>query len=295
MEPRAKDVLEAYARAQLGRAIDCLGWSGRRRHSGVHQARKSLRRVRATLALAGDALGPDLAVIDVAIRAVNVSLSALRDAQALVEVIERLARHADGADSPALLESARRVAIARRMQVLRGELRADPGLSDRRDRLATLARRIDALDWSRLATTRIARERARAVRRAAKAGQRAIKGDSDERWHRWRRRVRRLGQQGRALGSTMLSPDPRAKKLAGLLGRAQDLTLLARRCGHDSPFSHGDRRALARLARREGRRARKQIQAYARRHGEAMLAVEPRNRVQPRAAHGPHRSSTVSL
>ena len=49
----AGPALQAYADAQLLRALDCLGWSGRRVHTGVHQARKSLRRVRACLALAG--------------------------------------------------------------------------------------------------------------------------------------------------------------------------------------------------------------------------------------------------
>jgi hypothetical protein len=233
-----------------------------------------LRRVRATLALAGDAPGPELAVIDAAIREVNVSLSGLRDAQALVEVLERLARHADGPESLVLLESARRAAIARRMQVLRSQLRADPELRDRRDRLATLGQRVSALDWPSLAAPRVACELERSSRRAAKAGRNAMKGGNDARWHRWRRRVRRLGQQVRAMGSATLSPDPHAKKLAGLLGKAQDLTLLAGLCGDDSPFAPGDRRALARLARQQGRRARKDIQAYVSRHCGRILAVE---------------------
>lgn len=273
MEPRVNEVLEAYARAQLERAIGCLAWSGRRRHRGVHQARKSLRRVRATLALAGDALGPDLAAIDAEVRQVNVSLSQLRDAQALVEVLERLAKHAHGAEAMALLVSARRAAILRRMRLVRAHLRGDPGLQGRRDQLAALGPRMGMLNWASLTATQVECALDRSTRRAAKAGRSAVKGGSDERWHRWRRRVRRLGQQIRAAGSATLSTDPHTKKLAGLLGHAQDLTLLAKHCGEDSPFAPADRRALDRFARRQGKRARKDIQAHVARHGGRPLAM----------------------
>lgn len=266
-------VLEAYARGQLERAIDCLSWPGRRRHSGVHQARKSLRRVRATLALAGDALGVDLTAVDAEIRRINVSLSELRDAQALVEVLDRLRKHADGPESRALLGSARRAAIARRVQVLRTHLRTDPELCGRRDQLAALGQRLGALDWPSLTASQVECALVRSTRRAARAGRRAVSGGSDERWHRWRRRVRRLGQQVHALGTAKLSTDPHSKKLAGLLGDAQDLTLLAAHCGDDSPFAPDDLRALAKFARKQGKRARAKILGHAGRHGGRMLAM----------------------
>ena len=49
--------LREFALAELDRATEQLGREGQARHAGVHQARKSMRRARATLALARRALG----------------------------------------------------------------------------------------------------------------------------------------------------------------------------------------------------------------------------------------------
>ena len=43
--------LRDYGAAELDAALAHLGWRGGRLHEGVHQARKSLRRARAVLAL----------------------------------------------------------------------------------------------------------------------------------------------------------------------------------------------------------------------------------------------------
>ena len=190
-----------------------------------------------------------------------------------MEVLERLARHEEGAKTLALLASARRAAVARRVTVLRGHLRTDPELRGRSERLVALGQRIDALDWASLTARQVEDGLEYSTQRAAKAGRSAIKGGGDERWHRWRRRVRRLGQQLHALGSASQPIDRHSKKLARLLGNAQDLTLLAMHCGRDSPFAADDRRALARFARKQGKRARNDIHAHVTRHGRRMLAT----------------------
>jgi hypothetical protein len=50
--------LRDYGAAELDSALAHLAWRGGRLHAGVHQARKSLRRARAVLALGMPALGP---------------------------------------------------------------------------------------------------------------------------------------------------------------------------------------------------------------------------------------------
>ncbi|MHB1273361.1 MAG: CHAD domain-containing protein [Rhodanobacter sp.] len=93
----------------LAQAIHVLGWRGARLHAGVHQARKLSRQTRAVLALGGSTLGPDGVLIDRQLRRINRGLSGLRDAPALVETLDRLAKkHAAAATGP-LLDRARRV------------------------------------------------------------------------------------------------------------------------------------------------------------------------------------------
>ena len=84
------DRLHAYAAAEMVHAIACLSWHGGRLHAGVHQARKSLRRLRATLALGMPTLGPGARLIDRELRRTNRRLSKLRDAQALVHTLDVL-------------------------------------------------------------------------------------------------------------------------------------------------------------------------------------------------------------
>lgn len=82
--------LREFALAELDRAAAQLACEGEARHAGVHQARKSLRRVRATLALARRALGEPGRRLDEDLARLCRGLSALRDGQALVEALQRL-------------------------------------------------------------------------------------------------------------------------------------------------------------------------------------------------------------
>ncbi|MEH6418627.1 CHAD domain-containing protein, partial [Pseudomonas sp. CGJS7] len=100
--------LRAFATRELDQALDALGWRGNRIHAGVHLARKCLRRTRAALALGGDALGPGAALVDRELRGLNLNLSNLRDAHALVETLDRLLRSHAEAEVRALLLRARR-------------------------------------------------------------------------------------------------------------------------------------------------------------------------------------------
>ncbi|MGJ7904830.1 CHAD domain-containing protein, partial [Lysobacter sp. 1R34A] len=100
--------LRSFASAEIDMALDALGWRGNRIHAGVHLARKGLRRVRATVALGGGALGPGAALVDRELRRLNRNLSVLRDAHALVETLDRLLRLPLEAEVRTLLRRARR-------------------------------------------------------------------------------------------------------------------------------------------------------------------------------------------
>ena len=252
-------VLRAYACDELDRAIAHLGWRGGRVHEGVHQARKSLRRTRATLALGAAVLGPGAELIDREIRRVNLKLSKMRDAQALVETLDRLIDKGKSPEAMPVLRRARRTAATARVESARRELASDPGLARKRALLATLRAALPALPWDTLTETRVRDALTDGMARVDVAGARARATGRDEDWHRWRRRVRRLSQQHRAIGSQIVdinAAKKRVKTLAELLGEGQDFALLQDHCGKRSLFPDPDRQILAAIAASGAERTR---------------------------------------
>ena len=237
--------LHDYATSELAHAIACLGWRGPRVHAGVHQARKSMRRVRATLALASTRLGPGARLIDRALREVVRGLSKLRDAHAVASALESLlARHAQDAEATQLLHRAQRAVARARVARARKTLAVDPGLENRRAMLRTLLAALEGLPWNRIDASAMDAALLRSRVRADAARMAVAGSDDADDWHRWRRRVRRLSQQRRALGDSTAGMDEHDKRLGELLGEAQDSTLLGEHCGRKSPFAPADRGRL---------------------------------------------------
>jgi CHAD domain-containing protein len=257
-------VLRAYACGELDRAIELLGWRGGRVHEGVHQARKSLRRTRAVLALGATVLGPGYGLIDREVRRVNRRLSKMRDAQALVETLDRLIAKGKSPEALPVLRRARRTAAGARAESARRELAADPALARKRAMLRTLRAALPSLPWDTLTETRVRDALADGIVQIDVAGARARATGRDQDWHRWRRRVRRLSQQHRAVGSLIADINParrRVKTLAELLGEGQDYALLLDHCGKRSIFADPDREILAALAELGTQRMRERVDA----------------------------------
>lgn len=257
--------LHAYARTQLERAVSCLGWRGRRVHTGVHQARKSMRRVRACLALAGferDAQGKRL---DRAIARLCRDLSALRDAQARIETLDRLIEAHAGADDATLLRRVRRTAVGERSAALTAAQREDAGFAEHRRRLAALLAELDALPWTALDGARLQAALQHTLQRCRKAEARALSDGDAEDWHRWRRRRRRLLQQHSALEAcdqdVASSIDPQ-RDLAHYLGESQDLSVLFERFGRGRRLPRQDREPLAELLQHELEHKQQQIERW---------------------------------
>ena len=257
--PALGPALREFALSELAQAARQLAREGSERHSGIHQARKSLRRARAALALARRDLGEPGRHLDEQIASLCRGLSALRDGQALVEALKRLGPTA----APALeaqLPQAIELAKVRREQLLERALARDPGLARRRARIEGFARRLARLRWDEVREKRVARAVERSERRLAKARRRVERQPGhDERWHVLRRRLRRLRQQDHLL----MSLAPALRTVAGvpleeatMLGEAQDDVLLLRHCGSHSPFPPPLRRELRTDARERLARVR---------------------------------------
>ena len=251
--------LRSYVTAELQAAMAGLGARGGRIHAGVHLARKAIRRTRAVLALGRLTLGPGAAPIDRELRRLNRGLSALRDAHALVETLDRLAAKPHELAMTRLLRRARRVAATRRASCARTQVGGEP--EHARRMLAMLQAALQGLPWPTLSSATLIDALDLTLRGVEEARVQACTTGRNRDWHRWRRRMRRMSQQHTACAAAGfdISEPLFDKSLAEQLGKAQDLDLLLEHCGQGSPFTKQDRAALRSFAEMALARQRKRI------------------------------------
>ncbi len=264
-DPAIGSRLMAFASGQLLQAQTLLAQEGEARHSGIHEARKCIRRTRAALALGARVF--DRRVFDGRAERLDDELgrlcrglSPLRDAQALIEALRRLDDSAPSAVRD-ILPLAGMAVRKRRDVMLQHALQRDPQFDSRRQRLSTAQARLLRLPWQSVSDDDIAKAVMRSRRRADKARRRVERHpDDDEAWHVFRRRLRRLRQQDSLLAA--LRPDLRPDGIKGhehqakALGESQDDALLLRHCGGRSAFPADQRKLLRDVARKRLRRTR---------------------------------------
>jgi len=252
--------LRGYVSAELEAAAAGLDARAGHLHAGVHRARKGMRRARAALALGDPVLGPGAVLLERELRRVNRGLSELRDAQALVEVLGRLAGKARDEPTLRVLRRALRKGKADRAAMARRPELAEE-LARARALLATLCAALAGLPWDGISPAQLAEALARSSQRIDSARGKVRDDGGMEDWHRWRRRMRRLSQQQRAcVGAGLELPASLFdKSLAEQLGVMQDLRLLLEHCDSDSPFAPSDREVLRRFAKTAWSRQRDRI------------------------------------
>jgi CHAD domain-containing protein len=241
-------ILADAATGECRRALRALG-DARQRHRGIHEARKSLRRLKSLLRLGAVSFAESLPSLEKAIDRLAVGLSPLRDAHVAVETARMLAGKAEGsgtdteaagnADADAWARAIEQLA-SRSEGRLAAALIKDPGFQGRRHEVGELARRVEALPWQRLTVEEIEFALAHSERRVAKARKRMRKAATVANLHRWRRRARRLRMQLELLRKARKAaslPTPHhaghhkalAKGMSSLsdaIGARQDLRLL---------------------------------------------------------------------
>lgn len=249
----------AYASEQLLQAQTHLARKGEARHSGIHEARKCIRRARATLAFGASVFDGREKRLDDDLGRLCRGLSPVRDAHALIEALRRLENAAPPAVR-AILPRAEMAARKRREQMLERAMKRDPQFKSRRKRLLSAQARLLGLPWQAVGDSVVSNAVTRSKRREEKARQRIKRHpDDDAAWHVFRRRLRRLRQQDSLLEE--LQPDlrPRVKDLehqVRALGESQDDVLLLSHCGSRSPFTPDQRKLLKDIASERLRGAR---------------------------------------
>ena len=224
--------------------------------AGVHEARKSVRRLRSLLALGRRSLGKDAVdVIDHELRALARELSALRDGQVVQDTARHLADDAADPDERANWEALLPLLAERQQRQLADALGEDPGFVRRQAQAHRQAERLQQLPWHRLHGSDLRQTLEPSVRRQARAQATALASGHVDDLHDWRRRSRRLRMQLAALRKLHVRPRLGGQEVVSLrhvarlvdqLGVLQDLALLSQAL---EALEYTHRQTLTALAR----------------------------------------------
>lgn len=205
--------------------------------AGVHEARKSVRRLRSLLALGRRALGKDAVdAIDHELRLLARDLSALRDGQVVYDTARQLAADTMDADERATWHALLPLLAERHRQRLADVLSEDPGFVRRQAQAHRQAEQLQRLPWHRLHGRDLRQALARSMQRQMRAQATALASGGVDDLHAWRRRSRRLRMQLTALRKLHVRPHlggqatmnlPQVSRLVDQLGVLQDLVLLS--------------------------------------------------------------------
>lgn len=206
------------------------------RHRGIHEARKSLRRLKSLLALGAEPFADRLPSLNERIGKLATGLSPLRDAHVAVHTAQVLA----GPGASVEWQQAIHALENRRDGRLAAALTKDPRFLKRRHQIRDLGDAIELLPWKSVTRRMIEQAIATSERRVARAEKRVRKDGSVANLHRWRRRARRLRMQLefwrkvlKASGKSAHKRGPHDKaavqamtRLSDALGAKQDLRAL---------------------------------------------------------------------
>lgn len=161
------------------------------RHRGIHEARKSLRRLKSLLTLGAEPFAAQLPALTERIGKLAVGLSPLRDAHVALHTAQVLAGPGPSPEWQAAIHALEN----RRDGRLAAALTKDPRFLKRRHQIRDLGDAIEVLPWKAVTRRTIEQAIATSERRVARAEKRVRKDSSVANLHRWRRRARRLRMQ----------------------------------------------------------------------------------------------------
>jgi CHAD domain-containing protein len=239
---------------QIEKALKHLGAKGKPRQRGasqneaVHEVRKCFKRVRAALRLVRDDIGDDVyREENWCFRDAARPLTEVRDAEVLVEIVDRLTQQFSEAIEPGALARIREALLANQQDVTRRVLddgKAFAAVEQAAARaLARLANwRIERADWAALES---------GIRRVYRKGHRALalaaENSSVENLHEWRKQAMYLWHQLQLLEGAWTDSEKelveRTHQLSTLLGEDHDLAVFRETLAAD-PLAYGGHRIL---------------------------------------------------
>jgi CHAD domain-containing protein len=223
------EAVQDVARDQLSKAEHDLTDGGIDRGEGVHDARKSLKKLRGLLRLARPALGTSYKLENVMLRDCGRRLAGARDADAMVECIKRLRKQYDG-DLDGKGKALQQAVEAWRDEALPDETAFEEKVAAV---VATLGKAVVRLEhWPLPDDDRqpLLGGLTKTYRRGRKAFLKAYRKPGGARFHDWRKRVKYHWYHLRLLRDVwpeiMKARAKETKKLSDLLGDDHDLTVM---------------------------------------------------------------------
>jgi CHAD domain-containing protein len=283
-DERVPEGVRRIARGQLGMSIERLeGDTEEDLGTAVHETRKSLKRLRATVRLARDELGVEAYRREnVAFRDAGRRLGGARDSQVLLETLDALIdRHPDEAP-PAQFEHFRRTLVGRHGAAQR-RLHQGDAVAEVLGELGRARARVGDWQLEREGLDALAPGFKRIYRRGRRAYRSARQEPSTENLHELRKRAKYLWYAAQivrpAAPKKMKRIARRAHELSDLIGEDHDLALLAQRA-NERRDRFSDETAAGELAALVDRR-RAELQRAALELARRLFRKKPRKVARP--------------
>jgi len=230
--------IRRIAREQLEGAADALRGKGKR-DLAIHDARKSIKKVRALLRLVKAELGDVYAAENTRLRDAGLGLSELRDAAAIIETFDDLREKYRGDLGEHSLDSIRRRLLLHKTRAER-KANAEEALREISAALAHCAKRTVKWPLSTDGFAAVAPGLEETYRRGEKAMAYARKHPRPEHFHEWRKRVKDHWYHIRLLedlwNDAMSGHEKSLKQLEDWLGSDHNLTILRDRVTAEPRF-----------------------------------------------------------
>lgn len=255
--------------------------AGKRRDEGIHEARKSIKKIRGLLRLMRPELGRVYRTENTRLGDVGRKLSEIRDATAIIEVFDGLiAKHQNGLQKNTLTP------IRKGLEAGKREVEQQPGMGDAVKRATAALRSVQ----KRVAAWPLRQDGFRALapgleeryRRGRKAMAVAQKDGSAENYHEWRKRVKDHWYHVRLLESlwteVMQAHEHSLHDLETWLGDDHNLVVLRAKL-EEEPQKYGDDKAV-RLFLALVKQEQKELREKSISLGERVYERKPRRFVQ---------------
>ena len=270
--------VKRIARKELGAAIACLrGRNGVRSENAVHEARKSIKKVRALMRLVQSELGDSYTAENAALRESGRRLSELRDAAALIRTFDDFKRGPGKGLRDRSAAEARRALVLRK-KLIEAEAEAGGFLHESASSLSDARKRVKEWPLGNLGASAAKEGLEKTFRRGRKAMALAKSSARREDFHEWRKRVKDLWYQVRLLkclrSGAIKGQRKTLKELEGALGDDLNLALLQERITA-SPESFGRDRDVEAIVRSIAD-VRKELRAKALETGDRIYNQKPR-------------------
>lgn len=279
--------IRRIADEQISKAIREIRDSNRDRHNTVHQVRKRFKKLRALVRLTRPALGKKYQKENRWFRDAGRKFSNIRDAETLIETVQRLEKHDAAAIEPATLGLLREKLVDRRRR-LSDEVNLDTLLAELAERLEKHKQSIPGWRFSEKSFQAVLDGVGKTYDRACDCMETALQEPTDENWHQWRKRAKYHWYHTRLLRSVwkpvMKARSTELDRLADDLGDDHDLAVLMDRL-HDQPDDFGGAETIEALTPVVKAR-RKELKRSARQRGQLLFAESTKRFVKRLEKYG---------